>query len=237
MDFVQRAKALLRSTAKSGALKIMPLAAAAAMSMGAATFDPGTAFSLCDGDTMQFQSTGTVGGVTGIKIFNSSGGSCSTSGNATEVFLSAGAAGFGSGTFDAALQQLEITFEFIGSAFISESPTDYSWTLAVDINSGGAFNDITGVANSGELVSSATTGPLLIDMTNLAGQAFTTWSAILTLTKNNPEESFVDLSVQIPQNSIDINGVTPLVEDVPEPGTVMLMVAGGMAFLVRRRMK
>ncbi len=236
MDFVQRAKALLRSTAKSGALKIMPLAAAAAMSMGAATFDPGTAFSLCDGDTMQFQSTGTVGGVTGIKIFNSSGGSCSASGIG-DVILSAGAAGFGSGTFDAALQQLEITFEFIGSAFISESPTDYAWTLAVDINSGGAFNEISGVANSGELVSSATTGPLLIDMTSLAGQAFTQWSALLTLTKSNPEESFVDLSVQIPQNSIDINGVAPLVEDVPEPGTVMLMLAGGMAFLVRRRMQ
>lgn len=231
MDFVQRAKALIRSTAKSGALKILPLAAAAAMSMGAATFDPGQAFSLCDGDTLEFQSTGTVGGVTGIKIFNSSGGSCSASGNGS-VFLSAGAGGFGSGTFDAALEQLEVTFEFIGYALISESPTDYEWRLAVDINSGGAFGDISGIANHLDLVSSS----LMIDVSGLAGQTLTQWTVLLELTKTDPEESFIDLAVQIPQNSIDINGVAPLA-DVPEPGTVMLMVAGGMAFLVRRRMK
>ena len=242
MDFVQRAKALIKSTAKSGALTILPLAAAVAMSMGsanaAATFNAGSAEGLCDNGTLGFTDLGTTGGVTGIKIFNPSGGTCSASGSGS-AFLSVGGVGTsGGGTFDANLEQLMVSFEFTGTMLInSEVSADYAWSLTLSINGGDAFGLIDGVANDGELVSSANVGALVVDMTSVAGQAFNSWALILQMERNDPEGATpYFIAVNIPENSIDINGVTPRVGDVPEPGTIGLMIAGGLAFLVRRRM-
>jgi len=237
MDFVQRAKALIKSTAKSGALKILPLAAAAAMSMGsanaAATFDAGSAISLCQNGTLGFTDLGTTGGVTGIKIFNPSGGTCSASGVGTAE-LNVGAVGAsGGGTFDANLEQLMVSFEFTGTMLINtEVSADYAWTLSLYINSGDAFGQADGVANDGELVS----GSFLVDMTAVAGQQLQSWALILQLLRDDPGDTPYFIAVNIPDNSIDITGVTPRAGDVPEPGTIGLMIAGGLAFLVRRRM-
>lgn len=238
MDFVQRAKALIKSTAKSGALKILPLAAAVAMSMGsanaAATFNAGSAFALCENGTLGFTDLGTAGGVTGIKIFNPSGGTCSASGSGS-AFLSVGATGTsGGGTFDSNLEQLMVSFEFTGTMLInSEVSADYAWSLTLSINGGDAFGQADGVANDGETV----TGNMLVDMTPVAGQSFTSWALILQMQREDPEGATpYFIAVNIPENSIDITGVTPTVGDVPEPGTIGLMIAGGLAFLVRRRM-
>lgn len=237
MDFVQRAKALIKSTAKSGALKILPLAAAVAMSMGsanaAATFNAGSAISLCENGTLGFTDLGTTGGVTGLKIFNPSGGTCSASGSGS-AFLSVGATGSSGGTFDSNLEQLMVSFEFTGTMLInSEVSADYAWSLTLSINGGDAFGTTDGVANDGETV----TGNLLVDMTPVAGQAFSSWALFLQMQREDPEGATpFFIAVNIPDNSIDITGVTPRVGDVPEPGTIGLMIAGGLAFLVRRRM-
>ncbi|MBL8221125.1 MAG: PEP-CTERM sorting domain-containing protein [Bryobacterales bacterium] len=215
----------------------MPLAAAVAMSMGsanaAATFNASTAQDLCDNGTLGFTDLGTTGGVTGIKVFSPSGGTCSASGSGS-AFLSVGAAGLSGGTFDANLEQLLVSFEFTGTMLInSEVPADYAWTLSLFINSGDAFGTTDGVANDGETVS----GSLLVDMTPVAGQSFDSWALILQMQREDPEGATpFFIAVNIPENSIDITGVTPTVGDVPEPGTIGLMIAGGLAFLVRRRM-
>lgn len=245
MDFVQRAKALMKATAKSGAVKILPLAAAVAMSMGtanaAASFSA-NAIGLCQqgeqNGSLGITDLGTVGGVTGLKIFNPSGGSCFASGEGIAV-LNTGMVGSSGGTFDANLEQLLVSFEFTGTMLInSEVSADYTWNLTLSINGGDAFAS-TGdlVASDGELVTSANVGPLVVDMTGVAGQTFTDWSLFLQMT-GPPDEGSTPffIAVSIPENSIDINAVNPTVGDVPEPGTIGLMIAGGVALLIRRRM-
>ncbi|MFN7936004.1 MAG: PEP-CTERM sorting domain-containing protein [Bryobacteraceae bacterium] len=244
MDFVQRAKALIKSTAKSGALKILPLAAAAALSMGsgqaAATFETGLAIPFCNGGSLVLSNTANIGGVTGLKIANSSGGQCADAGIGS-AFLSVGAAGSGSGVFDAALTQLAVTFDFTGFATEGNNPTEFGWDLSVSINTsaGSVSGSAAGNASNGSVISSADNaiGPILIDMTSVQGADFLNWSVFLGISASAIEgEPLVTVGVQIPENSIDVNGVRTNVDNVPEPGTLALMFVGGMAYLVRRRM-
>ncbi|MBL8176720.1 MAG: PEP-CTERM sorting domain-containing protein [Bryobacterales bacterium] len=245
MDFVQRAKALIQSAASTGALKILPLAAAVAMSLpgtaSAANFEAASAFGACEGASVVLTALDPVAGITGLKM--STSGSCFASGP-DDVFTSVVASGNGSGIFPNNVSQLAVTFEFTGFAFLDESPTDYDWTLTLLINQpaptdAGLLSDPvmaqkTGNAQSGQLVSSNTEGALMVDLGPLQGQAFENWSLSLLLAKTAPE-SFIDLSVDIPNNSIDINAVDPGTPGVPEPGTMGLLLLGGVAYLVRRR--
>lgn len=244
MDFVQRAKALIKSSAKSGALKILPLAAAAALSMGsaqaAATFETGSAFSFCPNGSLSLSNTANVGGVTGLKIANSSGGLCADTGIGS-AFIAVGASGGGSGVFDANLTELAVTFDFTGFASEGGSPTDFSWDLNVSINTsaGSVSGGNAGGGANGSVISSADNaiGPILIDMSSVQGADFLSWSVFLSISASAIEgEPLMAVGVQIPNNSIDVNGVRTAVDPVPEPGTLALMFVGGVAYLVRRRM-
>jgi len=244
MDFVQRAKALIKSTAKSGALKILPLAAAAALSMGsgqaAATFNTGSAFPFCPNGALTLSNTAETGGVTGLKIANSSGGQCVDAGVGS-AFISVGASGAGLGTFEATLSQLAVTFDFTGFATEGGNPTEFGWDLAVtiDTTAGSVSGSAAGSGFNSNVISSSDNaiGPILIDMTSVQGADFVSWSVFLGLTASAIEgEPEMIVGVQIPDNSIDINGVRTNVDDVPEPGTLALMFVGGVAYLVRRRM-
>ncbi|MBS1825660.1 MAG: PEP-CTERM sorting domain-containing protein [Acidobacteria bacterium] len=242
MDFVQRAKALIKSSAKSGALKILPLAAAAALSMGsgqaAATFETGSAFPFCPNGSLALSNTPDTGGVVGLKIANSSGGQCVDAGFGS-AFISVGASGGGSGTFDAALTQLAVTFDFTGFATENGLATEFVWDLLVQLNTsaGSVSGGNSGGAPNGSVISSADVGAILIDMTSVQGADFQSWSVLLSLSASAIEgEPTMVVAVQIPNNSIDINGVQTTVDPVPEPGTLALMFVGGVAYLVRRRM-
>jgi PEP-CTERM motif len=58
----------------------------------------------------------------------------------------------------------------------------------------------------------------------------TQWSFYLNLATIDLE-SLIDLSVDIPGNSLDINGFV----ETPEPGSLSLVMLGGLAYLVRRK--
>ena len=229
MDFVQRAKALLKSTAKSGALKILPLAAAAAMSMGTAkadaSFNAGSAFTFCADGTLNASDTANIGGVTGLKLANASGSSCSVFGDAG-AFMTLGASGSGLGDFPTNMTQLLIGYDFNAT---SQSNLFISWSLDVTIN---GFQQSTSGGTSGGQV----TGTFNYELSDLGapGATFSDWSVLLTV--STFDEIGDTLTVTVPENSIDIDGIRGNVEDVPEPATVGLMFAGGLAFLVRRRM-
>lgn len=227
MDFVQRAKALLKSTAKSGALKILPLAAAAAISMGTAHADATFAtdgFTFCPDGALSMTNTANIGGVTGVKLANASGSSCSAFGDAG-ASLSVGGSGSGIGTFPTNMTQLLVSYDF---NVVSQSSLFIDWSLDVTIN--GITQGTSGGTSGGQV-----TGSFNFDLTQLgaAGQNFNDWSIFLLA--STFDEVSDSLTITIPENSIDVDGVRGTVDEVPEPGTVGLVFVGGLAYLVRRR--
>jgi hypothetical protein len=151
MDFVQRAKALLSKAARKGALQILPLAAAAALSVPSAhanvTFQAD--FADCVGGTMDVGTGSTIGGVTGIKLSTTSG-SCHLDAQDSFAQLNVGASGSGIGDFPAGLTQLLVSFEFTPT---SSSISEIAWMLDLNINGFGFETPPSGVTTSGTLVT------------------------------------------------------------------------------------
>ena len=62
-----------------------------------------------------------------------------------------------------------------------------------------------------------------------------TWNYGVTITAHLPSGAFGSFLLDIPQDSLDLNAPTRTTGDVPEPGSALLVLAGGAGLLLLRR--
>lgn len=215
MNFVLRAQALYRIV-----VRVLPLAVVAAMSIGsahaAASFDVFATF--CAADTLTVAPGATIDGVTGVKLT----GGCSDSGENGFTLL-AGAFGQGSGELPAGMTQLMVTYDFTA---VTQSGFGYDWSVSASINNGlpdGAEAFVDGTAQSGDPVS----GSFFVDISGLASRTLSAWSLFISVSRFDEVPDGVTITIPDagPVNSLDFNG-TPIVDEVPEPGTIGLILCG-----------
>lgn len=219
MTSLEKAKSFL----KKAALNIVPLAFVA-MSAHAATFIPAsTSCPGASGGTLSSLALPDSNGVVGVKFFTTF--DCTAAGTGDGVNFDISASGGFGGAFPIDLVSIPVHISFTA---VDDTAFTLQFSLFLQINGLPAQGITDFQFQSGELVD--TGFDYLIDT---PGMDLNTW--VLTLTMMSTSDGPDSMSVNIPQNSLDINLPGP-VADTPEPSS-LLMLAGGGAFLafLRRR--
>jgi hypothetical protein len=214
---LQRAKRYFGDAIRSTALTIIPLAALAITP----ALDAATVISINSGS---FQQLGLgINGVNGVKLFGSA--SCSSCN-----FLQISWAGTVSG-FTGSPLEIPLLYEFSAGNGSGGFPFSGRWEL----------NDTLQSGQSGPYVFSFGTSGALSGFQLITGSGTATISGngnfSLTLIINDPRERFENLEIQVPTNSIDVNGGIALQGQgsaVPEPSTLALVTIAGVGLCVAR---
>ncbi len=214
---LQRAKRYFGDAIRSTALTIIPLAALAI----APALDAATVISINNGS---FQQLGLgINGVNGVKLFGSA--SCFSC-NSLEISWAGTVSGFTGGFLE-----IPFLFEFSAGNGSGGFPFSGRWELTDTLQPGQSGPIVLSFSNSGAL-----SGFQLITGSTPA-EISGNGNFSVTLSLMDQENTFNNLSIQVPTNSIDINGGIALEgqgSPVPEPSTLALVTIAGVGLCVAR---
>jgi hypothetical protein len=219
---------------------ILPLAAAAIHANAAIVLGVGNSFITPSGSgtvssgAFFSQQLPTVGGITGLKFYGnwttsatSSGGSGGSSACAFPG-ICAGLSVFGSvdpsnNTFDNDVFVTSFVF-----TLVSSNSDPVNWAVNTDLNTdGGLFsNSANGTTDPGGGNVSGS-----FQITGLQGRTLNSWEAFLEFDFNGAFTNGDTITIDLPQNSLDLTGLDP----TPEPATWGFMAAGIAALALMRR--